>query len=88
VAIVRFELKEEWISGITLAPASRGKGIADKILALGLQEFSKYHSDDIIAFIKKENIGSVKIFERNGFKLLEDGAIKKYKWEYNENWKS
>lgn len=41
----------------------RGKGIAGKVLTI-VEQFAiaKYHKDEVIAKIKKGNIGSIKLF--------------------------
>ena len=82
IAFVRFEcLDSQWTVGIVVAPEFRGKGLGERILRLGLDEFYKYRKDVIFAFIKEQNHSSRRIFERNGFIKFIDGEFITYKKE-------
>lgn len=91
-AIVRFDKEKEssdYTIGINIAPELRGKKLAVKFLKMACQEFNKEFSCQINAFIKKENIPSIKSFERADFVLIEELVINgvksnKYKLKKNE----
>jgi UDP-2,4-diacetamido-2,4,6-trideoxy-beta-L-altropyranose hydrolase len=82
---VRFEKKGDWYVGIVVAPIFRGKGLANESLSLGIKEFYKCVKKPLYAEIKKENIGSIKIFQKNKFKIVSDQPILKLKRDVNEN---
>jgi RimJ/RimL family protein N-acetyltransferase len=54
--------------GITVAPSFRGKGLASRLLKKSCDKFiSTTHRNKIYAYIKNDNIPSIKSFERAGF---------------------
>ena len=55
------------VIGISIDVNYRGKGIGTKILKLATTEFFKIHNIPIFAYIKHDNVASVKIFERSDF---------------------
>lgn len=59
--------KDGWILSWTVAPKSRGKGIAQKMLNAFIQGFDGV----LLAQIKATNIASQKVAERAGFTLIE-----------------
>ncbi len=70
---LRFErFDNHAIIGITVAPSQRGKGYGAKILKEGLKEYSKLWKVPVHAFIKKDNIASIKAFEKAGFVFKEE----------------
>jgi ribosomal protein S18 acetylase RimI-like enzyme len=65
---VRIDKREdETIISVTLDPNYRGLGLGSKIISLGCNEFWKDNENAILAYIKKENVGSIKSFEKAGF---------------------
>ena len=71
--VIRFnidaETKGETIISISLAPKSRGLGLAPIILSLSAAQFFKAHSSQVItAWIKPENKASHRAFERANYK--------------------
>lgn len=82
IALVRFEIKEDqWFVSIVVDPSSRGKGYGKETLAMGLGEFAKLYDKELFAQIKEDNIGSIKIFESNDFKIIENkNSVLKLKW--------
>lgn len=75
LGVVRFEITpDETIIGITISPNNRGQGLGNKIIQLGCNEFWKSNTNDIIAYIKNENISSIKAFEKAGFKFLQSSV--------------
>ena len=71
--VIRFnidaETKGETMISISLAPKSRGLGLAPIILSLSAAQFFKAHSSQVItAWIKPENKASYRAFERANYK--------------------
>ncbi len=60
------------VIGVTIAPSKRGKGYGTKILTEGIIECTKYWNLPVYAFIKIDNIASIKAFEKAGFKLSKE----------------
>lgn len=79
IAFVRFEKKEVWVSSLVLDPSFRGMGLASSCLSLAIKEFEQTENTDLYAWIKKENIGSMKVFKKNSFKVIEEGNVVKLK---------
>ena len=72
---------EEAEIGINVSPSYRGKGLGTKSL-IELQQFvSTLKIKKLIAYIKSENIVSIKCFLKAGFKEIENGDIKKFLYE-------
>ena len=75
IGLCRFDVdieQQESKVSINLNPEFRGKGLASKLLYEGIKNFKKDWQISIIAQIKKENIPSIKLFERCGFKLMSN----------------
>jgi RimJ/RimL family protein N-acetyltransferase len=68
-SIIRFDItNKEATIGINLAPVFRGKGLSSLFLNLCCQlHFEKLETQTIFAFIKPENIPSIKSFLKAGF---------------------
>jgi len=73
---VRIEKNEDTIISVTIAPEFRRKGLGAEIIKIGCQAFWKSNNNDIIAYIKNTNPGSIKSFEKAGFKKDADIIIK------------
>ncbi len=73
IGMVRFSFSgDKAIIGVIVAPVHRGKNYGSQIIALGSRVFSEKHPvTRISAFIKKENIGSIKSFEKANFKFVK-----------------
>jgi RimJ/RimL family protein N-acetyltransferase len=87
---VRIEKNDVVIISITISPSFRKKGLGSSLIEAGCHNFWKSNNNDIIAYIKKCNIGSIKSFERAGFKKFSETLIKNepcvvYKSIKNEN---
>jgi len=74
VGQVKFD--KEGVIGISLDKDYRGKNLGVKVIEEGLK-YIKNNADfeNIIAFIKSNNIGSIKIFEKSGFIKSEELSI-------------
>ena len=58
---------------IALAPTARGKGLGNQAIRLGVKfALEKMSTKKILAFTKPENLGSIKAFEKAGFKNLSE----------------
>jgi len=80
-AIVRFDKDKAngtFTIGINIAPAQRGKKLADKFLKQACAAFFAERDDQVDAYIKKENAPSIRSFERAGFKYAEELEINGY----------
>ncbi len=77
VAQVRFSKNPLPTISISITPDFRGKGLACSIIRLASK---KSNYDEVIAYIKKENVPSLKSFQRAGYQICgeENGLIKTY----------
>ena len=76
VGLVRFDIKEENTTiGITLDKNFRGKKLAPKLLTEASKIYFKDFTNPILAYIKKENIASVKSFEKAGFAYYKEEKV-------------
>lgn len=86
-AQIRFELEEESsVISISISKKYRGIGIGNPMVKEALKLLKNYSNVQLIkAYIKKSNKGSLKFFEKSGFKLtgpiLIDGN-EAYEYEY------
>ena len=70
IGTIRFEASESAIkTSVMLNPLFLGKGLGSKVIKLGVERFimEKKPVMQIIAEIKKENVASIKAFEKAGF---------------------
>ncbi|WP_435262772.1 GNAT family N-acetyltransferase [Tenacibaculum sp. nBUS_03] len=73
IGLVRFDIKEENTTvGITLDKNFRGKKLASKLLSEASKIYFKELKKPIVAYIKKENIASIKSFEKSGYKFYKE----------------
>lgn len=71
--IVRYEVKEEHaVVGITIAKEFRGRKLASLFLSKTAKEYFNEFKKPIIAYIKKENIPSVKSFKKAGYHFYKE----------------
>ena len=75
IGVVRFEINDTIIVGITVAPSHRGMGLGAKILNVACNKFWRNYTSDIYAYIKKGNIASQRIFEKAGFTFQCEGMF-------------
>lgn len=74
--IVRFDEKEDQvIIGVSIDGQFRGKGLGSEFIKVGVAEFFKSSALTILASIKKENVASVKSFQKAGFSFLKEEEI-------------
>lgn len=68
LGLIRFDLKENKIvAGITIDKKYRGHRLSSKLLQKSCNLLSQHTDLNIVAYIKKDNIPSIKAFERAGF---------------------
>jgi len=70
IGTIRFESNEYAIkTSVMLNPLFLGKGLGPRVIKRGVEEYIKEKKPDmqIIAEIKKENVASIKAFEKAGF---------------------
>ena len=76
VALVRIEnIPDKTVIGILLDEQIRGMGLSSYILKDVTNKYFSEYSEPITALIKKDNMASVKGFEKAGFKYIEDSVI-------------
>ncbi|PYV58161.1 MAG: UDP-2,4-diacetamido-2,4,6-trideoxy-beta-L-altropyranose hydrolase [Acidobacteria bacterium] len=78
IGVVRFKLSEEnAVVSISLAQQFRGLGLAATVLKCALQELAQtIPVRDISAYVKPENLSSLRLFERAGFVCKEQTRVK------------
>ncbi|OFX33531.1 MAG: hypothetical protein A2X08_08455 [Bacteroidetes bacterium GWA2_32_17] len=78
---VRYNIEQnECVVGISISPKFRGISLGEKILKESAQKFKQKFStiNKITAYIKNENIASIKIFEKAGYNMLLENDIKNF----------
>jgi RimJ/RimL family protein N-acetyltransferase len=73
VGQIRFDFRpdKDWDVGISLSKSVRGFGLATELITSGVQELFKKHGPRRIhAYVKPQNLASVKSFERAGFQRV------------------
>ena len=72
---LRFDFDEEYpVISISMNRKYRGLGLSKYLLSKGIEYISEY--DEIVAYIKKDNLRSISFFESMGFKKDSDVVIK------------
>jgi len=88
--VVRFDINhDKTIIGILLTNKYRGQNLASKVLSKASRLYFQTNTTPIYAYIKKDNIGSVKSFEKSGYNKVSEEKINEidsfiYKLEENE----
>lgn len=77
VGVVRFDVNETTIIGVTVAPSHRGTGLGAEILKTACNTFWENNTDAVLAYIKKGNNASQRVFEKAGFTFLGEDKINK-----------
>ena len=75
IGTIRFEANESAIkTSVMLNPLFLGKGLGSQVIKMGVKRFIMEKNPDmqIIAEIKKDNVASIKAFEKAGF---EEGSF-------------
>jgi RimJ/RimL family protein N-acetyltransferase len=75
IGMIRFDRRDDgWLVSINIAPDERGKGYGERVLRQAMLDGggSRY-----LAEIKSDNLASIRIFERCGFRQIgaEDGFL-------------
>lgn len=81
VGYVRFEWQafvNAHVLTVAIADAWRGKKIGIKLVNMCCSEVFKYKVNKIVAFVKSENLSSVRLFERCGFQCNGNISHKGY----------
>ena len=75
-ALVRFDMTEKGtVIGIAVSEDYRGKRLGANAIKIGLKEYFIRHDLTVFASIKKDNIASIKSFQKAGFVFLKDEVI-------------
>ncbi|MFD1316090.1 GNAT family N-acetyltransferase [Namhaeicola litoreus] len=73
---IRYNLNENnAIIGISISEKFRGQGLALRGLEISTNEYFKTNELPIYAYIKKTNEGSIQLFKKAGFKLIDEEII-------------
>lgn len=78
VCLIRFDKDIEngtFVIGINIAPKFRGQGLSHRFLTMACYKFLETHDAPIDAYIKVENIPSIKSFEKAGFRFVKETEI-------------
>jgi RimJ/RimL family protein N-acetyltransferase len=79
---VRFDFRpdKDWDVGISLSKSVRGFGLARELITSGVRELFKNHKPSRVhAYVKPQNVASVKSFERAGFQRLGIDQLRGHK---------
>lgn len=75
-SLVRFDIGEEFcVIGVSIASDYRGKGLGSSSIIIGVNEYFKRNSLPVLASIKKDNIASIKSFQKAGFVFMKNEAV-------------
>ncbi len=70
---VRIEGEDEVVIGVSVAREHRGKGLSANIISKASIEYLRiFPKRSIFAYIKSNNISSLKCFEQAGYKIYEE----------------
>ncbi|WP_400080427.1 UDP-2,4-diacetamido-2,4,6-trideoxy-beta-L-altropyranose hydrolase [Winogradskyella sp. R77965] len=75
--LVRFTIGEtHTVVGITISKYFRGKQLASRFLTAAAKDYFKTNTLPIFAYIKKDNIASIKSFQNAGYVFLRETKVK------------
>jgi ribosomal-protein-alanine N-acetyltransferase len=81
---IPLKLSDRWQIGWVLSPEFRGKGIATQAAKRVLEyAFEVKKVDEVAAFIRIENVASVKVARKLGMSLVGSFMCNGYLWEYH-----
>jgi RimJ/RimL family protein N-acetyltransferase len=69
------EKTDNAVIGVVIGKEFRGEGLASISISKGVTEYFRVNSLPILASIKKQNIASIKSFQKAGFSYLRDEKI-------------
>tara|TARA_Y100000385_G_scaffold271318_1_gene311161 strand:+ start:239 stop:658 length:420 start_codon:yes stop_codon:yes gene_type:complete len=70
--LVRFDISlKRTVIGLVVSKDYRGKGLGAKAIKICLNEYFRTHDLPVLASIKKDNIASIKSFQKAGFVFLK-----------------
>ena len=81
IGVTRFDFNENFIStevSINLNPLMRGKNLSSKLLSKSISLYLKNKNIKLLATVKNQNLSSLKIFKKLGFKKHHED--KKYQY--------
>jgi UDP-2,4-diacetamido-2,4,6-trideoxy-beta-L-altropyranose hydrolase len=74
--LVRYDVADDrTIVGVTIDKKFRGRGFASVFLKATAEQYFGQHHQDILAYIKKTNMASVKTFEKAGYVKIKDAMV-------------
>jgi ribosomal protein S18 acetylase RimI-like enzyme len=88
VGYCRFDYNEKervYIISIARDPENKNRGLGTILLSKSMEKIRYKKNDLVLAEIRKDNIASIKLFEKNGFKKYgESEEVYKYKRDLND----
>jgi UDP-2,4-diacetamido-2,4,6-trideoxy-beta-L-altropyranose hydrolase len=78
IAQIRFSITSDGgMISFSVSPGSRGKGLSKHVLALGTNRIKAHHPDlrRVFGYVRKDNIPSVRAFERAGFTAVAEEPV-------------
>ncbi len=74
--VVRYELGDDKsVIGIMISKTYRGQKLASEFLRESAKEYFSTNHQPILAYIKKENLASVKAFQKAGYSFFKDEMV-------------
>ena len=74
--LVRFDqLKYDTVIGVLVDVNFRGFGLASQMISMGVEEYFQIRTINISAYIKSENIASIKAFKKAGFTFSSEENV-------------
>jgi RimJ/RimL family protein N-acetyltransferase len=74
--ILRYEIKDDHaVVGVLVSKEYRGQKLASEFLIASATLFFKEQKKPVLAYIKKENIASIKSFEKAGYHYFREEAV-------------
>lgn len=80
ISIIRYDIGDAFtLIGINIDKEFRGRGLGATILSDTLLLYFENSNKPILAYIKLENIASIRIFEKAGYKFVEEAILHEQK---------
>jgi len=88
VGLIRLDKTgDEWIISVNLEKKFRGMGLAVRMIEIATEHILQQDLKSIAAFIKPDNIASIKVFQKAGYKKTDQNLYNghlAYKYVYNK----
>ncbi len=64
-----------YVCSLAVFPGFRGRGLGTRMLALAREQASERGLDSLSLLVFEQNEGAVRLYERNGFRVLDRAAV-------------